>query len=408
MNIFSYLVKLTIIAILVLNLFIPEIDFLTKYQEVLWDKTKDFSLWAIIVLESIIILFLIEATYESPIKKLGLSIKKFLYWTKNENINLPKKSLNSDINFVLWFFKKTLSTLNTIKDEFLHGKQIRWEVEIWEEIQEKLFTRKKIEVPSLNVVAKSKPAAEIGWDSYDIIQQEDNYYIYVWDATWHWVWAWFIMMMTNALISGLSKVYRRWNEILWHTNEIIKPRIKANLLMTLLLVRWNEKEKRLFFTWAWHEYLIIYKQKEDKCYKIKSGWMAIWMIWNIHKFLKEKEVRFEENDIAVLYSDWITEAINQDRKDWEELMFWEDRLIGSIKKAPKMRERNYATANSVFRSISADLSQFMWYKYKQLDDITLAVIEYKSDDYNKSLDYTEKLPHELVTAWDWTRQTIKR
>ena len=129
--------------------------------------------------------------------------------------------------------------------------------------------------------------------------------------------------------------------------------------------------------------------------------MAIWMIWNIHKFLKEKEVRFEENDIAILYSDWITEAINQDKKDWQELMYWEDRLISSIKKSPKMRERNYATARSVFRSISSDLSQFMWYKFKQLDDITLAVVEYKSDDYNESLDFPEELPKELVTEWNW-------
>jgi hypothetical protein len=31
-------------------------------------------------------------------------------------------------------------------------------------------------------------------------------------------------------------------------NEILKPRVKANLLMTVLLLRWNEKQKRLFMT----------------------------------------------------------------------------------------------------------------------------------------------------------------
>ena len=58
-------------------------------------------------------------------------------------------------------------------------------------------------------IVKSKPAWEIGWDSVMILlMNEDNYYIYVWDATGHWVWAWFIMIMVNALVSWFAKVYK--------------------------------------------------------------------------------------------------------------------------------------------------------------------------------------------------------
>jgi hypothetical protein len=31
-------------------------------------------------------------------------------------------------------------------------------------------------------------------------------------------------------------------------NEVLKPRVKASLLMTVLLLRWNEEQKRLFMT----------------------------------------------------------------------------------------------------------------------------------------------------------------
>jgi hypothetical protein len=41
--------------------------------------------------------------------------------------------------------------------------------------------------------------------------------------------------------------------------------------MSLLLVRWNEAEKRIFMTGAGHEYLIIYKQRLNKTFKVKSG-----------------------------------------------------------------------------------------------------------------------------------------
>lgn len=56
------------------------------------------------------------------------------------------------------------------------------------------------------------------------------------------------MVMVNALISAFSKVTSKGNHILALTNEIVKPRVKANLLMSMLLLRWNTKEKRMFMT----------------------------------------------------------------------------------------------------------------------------------------------------------------
>lgn len=83
------------------------------------------------------------------------------------------------MNYVLLFFGKTLSTLKNIKDEFLHGKEIKSEVDLAGELQEKLLNKKIPEVPELEIVGKSRPAGEIGGDSYDVISQGDNYYIYV-------------------------------------------------------------------------------------------------------------------------------------------------------------------------------------------------------------------------------------
>ena len=46
-----------------------------------------------------------------------------------------------------------------------------------------MLAKKIIPVPSFEMVIKSKPAGEIGGDSFDVIQTDDNYYIYVGDAT---------------------------------------------------------------------------------------------------------------------------------------------------------------------------------------------------------------------------------
>lgn len=396
---FYTIFQLIILIILISN---PLLYFLFWDLIQSYDQEKKLIIMSfIIITDFLIIISLIKSFFYDPIVKLEYTIKSFLVWNlKDTNIEF-KKTLNPHLNYTLSFFSKTLNTLKNIKDEFIHGKEIKSEVDLGKEIQWKMLTKKLIEVPNLNVIVKSKPAWEIGWDSYDIINEWDNYYIYVWDATWHWVWAWFIMIMVNALISWFSKVFKTWSMILTKTNEILKPRVKANLLMSLLLVRWDSKEKKIFMTWAWHEYLMIYKQSKKKTYRVKSWWVALWMAKDISKIIKEQEIQFEENDIIVLYSDWVTEAINKSQKDWTEQMFWENRLEESINNAPNVNNKNYKSAQSVFNNITIELSKFMWYKHIQLDDVTLAVIHYKWNDFDQKLDFSEKITDDFITEWNW-------
>lgn len=390
-NIFDFLFAIIVIWIFGTNIFL--IDYILE--------NKDLAPF-IFLIQWLIVVILIQKIYIKPINELTKSINKFITWKSSEDwkIKFKSKSPNPNIKRILKFFDVILTSLSSIKEELLSGKAIKWEVELAQELQWKLLNKKLEKIPSLDVIAKSVPAWEIGWDSYDIIKQDNNYYIYVWDATGHWVWAWFVMVMVNALISWFSKVFLSWAQILAHTNEILKPRIKSNILMSLLMIRWDEENKRMFMTWAWHEYLMIYKHSKKKCFRVKSGWMALWMTKNIHKILKEQEIKFEEDDIIVLYTDWITEAINRPQKDWKEEMFLEQRLVEAIENSPETKEFWIKTARSVFNNITIELSKFMWYKYVKFDDITLAVVHYRWDKNIKD-DFPEEISEDFITEWNW-------
>lgn len=398
-NLKNFIIKLFILLLIILwaILFIN----VEKIAEII-HFNKAITICIIIFLEYTTFLILLNKFFEAPVRNLVKAIKYFLLWESEKSEKFMTETKNSDINYIVNFFKKIIFSLKWIKDEFLHGKEIKWEVWLAKEIQEKMLQKKMIEIPSLSIIMTSKPAWEVGWDSFDVIKSEDweNYYIYVWDATWHWVWAWFIMTMVNALIEWFTKNYTSWADILAKANMILKPRLKANLLMSLLLIRWNEKEKKLFMTWAWHEYLIIYKQKLNKTFRVKSGWVALWMVKDISRILKEVEIKVEAWDIIVLYSDWVSEAINRPSKDWTEELFWEDRIIKAIQEAPTIAEW-YKTSISVYKSITIALSKFMWYKHTQLDDVTLGVIQIKPEDYSEEKDFNREIEPQFITEWKW-------
>jgi len=392
-----------IITVIILIINLITIYFL-KYFKINLIDLNYFFIIIFLFFQIFIILYIINNFYTKPIWDLIKLITDFTTWkSKWTNIEIKTNQQNKNIRFIFKFLDVILNSLKNIKDEFLSWKSIKWEVQIAKELQEKLLNKKLEKIPSLDIIARSKPAWEVWWDSFDIIKWVwDNYYIYVWDATGHWVWAWFIMVMVNALIAWFAKTFKSWAQILAYTNEILKPRTKSNILMTALMVRWDEINKRLFMTWAWHEYLLIYKNNLKKSFLIKSWWMALWMTKDIHKILKEQEIKFEINDILVLYTDWITESINKPKKDWTEIMFMEQNLQKSVENAINEFGKEHKNAKNVFNNITIELSRFMWYKHTQLDDITLVVVHYKWDNTTENESNDEKnIQEDYITEWNW-------
>lgn len=333
----------------------------------------------------------LKAGYIEPIRILRTEIAHFLAGVQSPR-KLDTTSQNPDISYVGNFFHRSLEILKNFKEEFQSGRVLRSEVELASDIQKHVLKKNHPEIASLEIIADTKSATEVGGDSYDIINQGDNSYIYIGDVTGHGVASGFVMMMVNALISGFSKMLENSAEILARTNEILKPRVKSNMLMTLLMVRWNEKERKLFMTGAGHEYLLMYKKSESKVYAVKSGGIALGMTRDISKILKEIQLAFEPGDCLILYTDGITESRNGNKES--DLMFGIERLTRLIADAPSK------TAAGIFKHITIELSRFMGYNHRQFDDITLIVIRYKTPN-EAPVSEDRHLAKENITEWNW-------
>lgn len=341
---------------------------------------------------------LVEMAYIAPGKEIRREIARFIAGGKDLSPIGPFP-LNPDLTFAGDFFVRSLQILKNFKDEFHSGRVLRSEVELAADIQKHVLKKTYPRIPSLDIVADTKSATEVGGDSYDVIAQGDNYYIYLGDVTGHGVASGFVMMVVNALISGFSKMLTNSAEILARTNEILKPRVKSNMLMSLLMVRWDEKDKRLFMTGAGHEYLLVYKKSKNAVFKIKSGGVALGMTRDISKILKEVQVSFEPGDCLVMYTDGITEARNGPKES--NLMFGIDRLMEVIQNTGEK------TARTIFQNITIELSKFMGYGHRQFDDITLIVVHYRQEEsplvtgeITTSPDQIH-IPNEFITEWNW-------
>lgn len=350
---------------------------------------------AVIVVQIPILYAIIYFTYISPIQSLTQGIARF-YTGLDEDANIPANSWSKGMNDVIVFFQKSLQILKVFKSELRDGRKLRSEVEIAAEIQNQSLSVREDKMPGLDVAVGICSASEVGGDNTDIIAGQDgNYYLYVGDVTGHGVASGFVMMMVNALIAAFSSKMINSAEILAATNAVLKPRIKQNMMMTAVMLRWDSVNGKMYYSGAGHEFLLVYKAKEKQVYKVKSGGVALGMMKNISRAMKEQQISFEPGDLIILYTDGITEA--RYRSEQNGMLFGVDRIVESIMKNPTRTPQN------VFEQITIDLSAFMGYKYTQYDDITLAVVGFTPSGSQSVVvtDIPAKIQPSSITEWNW-------
>jgi hypothetical protein len=133
------------------DFFLTELVGADKIWYVIW--------WVLFFIEAIIVISIVNSFYQKPIYELNNSITDFISWkTKWEDISINTNYSNPNIRFILKFFDVILNSLKNIKEEFLSWKAIKWEVQLAWELQEKLLSKKFETIPSLDLIAKSKPA----------------------------------------------------------------------------------------------------------------------------------------------------------------------------------------------------------------------------------------------------------
>ena len=124
------------------------------------------------------------------------------------------------------------------------------------------------------------------------------------------------------------------------------------------------------------------------------------MVPDIESLVEEKELNLETGDVVVIYSDGVTEALNE-KKELFEL----DRLNSAVERF------GYQDAQGIFNNLTKIISDFMG-KEPQRDDMTLIVMKYKGASLEEiermvrkaKLSVKEKLIERDKARWDWIKR----
>ncbi|MBU1992444.1 MAG: SpoIIE family protein phosphatase [Patescibacteria group bacterium] len=320
---------------------------------------------AAIIIGAVLVLYLFWV-YFVVVKPMRSILKQMKAMVTGRSFKKVYTKRTDEIGILAFFFNKITESLSKISGTVKEGKRMAEELSVAARLQTDILPEKPPVVPGLEVVAKTRSAVEVGGDNFDFVDFDGGKktLMYIGDVTGHGVPAALVMTMVHTLVSIFSELRNNIYDIVVSVNKQLKSRIRSTMFMTMVVLSWDHEAQKMTYVGAGHEYLLVYRADSGECESIKAGGIALGMVPDNSKIVKEQELKLNVGDVVVLYTDGIVEAKNE-----QEEMFGLSRLIENIKRfaAEYSPEGiSYHTATEFSRFVGNAL---------QADDISLIVIK---------------------------------
>jgi sigma-B regulation protein RsbU (phosphoserine phosphatase) len=242
-----------------------------------------------------------------------------------------------------------------------------YEMEIAGGIQRSFLPESAPRIEGVELAALNSPAREVGGDFYDFIPvSQDKWGLVIADVSGKGVPAALFMALSRTLVRANAVGNPTASQAIRRANDLIVEDDRANMFVTLFYSVLNPTSRTLTYVNAGHNPPVMLRREGHGVILLEAKGIALGVIPNIE--LDEKEISLQEGDLVVLYTDGVTEAIN----DREE-QFGQQRLVRLIEEGRNL------SAQELVTQIQQGVAAFS-IGQPQFDDITVMVLKIAWDE----------------------------
>lgn len=220
-------------------------------------------------------------------------------------------------------------------------------------------------VSGLDIAGFMEPASEVGGDYYDVVQQDGRIKIGIGDVTGHGLESGMVMLMAQTAVRTLissgetdpTKLLNAVNRTIYENTR----RMQSYKNMTISLLDYEAGLLRLS---GQHEELIVVHPDGslESIDTIDLGF-PLGLEPDISPFIAETKIQLNSGDVAVLYTDGITEAMDLNRQQY-----------GLDRLQQVLIQHRDKTANDIRKAVIDDVLLHIG-KEKVFDDLTLLILK---------------------------------
>jgi len=333
------------------------------------ERTRDLTTALIILVLGYIIIVVVIYMVMSPFQKLADWVRALGHGDEiQDNMDITE---SGEIGEIARAFSDITIKFKDSQKRLVRQEQLQKEMQVAKEIQQTLLPTEFPKMESYEIGAFYEAAKEVGGDYFDFVEVDnESLGIVVADVSGKGVPGSLVMTMIRTSLRTESRGIKSASEVLSKVNNFVVNDMKKGMFVTVFYVIIDSKRRRLNYSSAGHNPMILYRASTRKTYFLNPRGFPIGIsLAEADLFAKSIEsdtIQLKEDDILLLYTDGITEAMNRQRK-----MFGEERLLKTI------REYGHLPVQPFVEKIRNEVHSFTE-GFPQNDDITLVVIKEES------------------------------
>ena len=251
----------------------------------------------------------------------------------------------------------------------IEKKQMDMDLSLASGIQQMLLPKQSADFPGLDVDARYLPAQKVGGDLYDIIALSPTKLgIVVADVSGKGIPASLLMAICRTNLRQIAPRHASPAAVLSELNRVLAADIKGDLYVTMLYCVVDRENRSITFARAGHE-LPLFARSEPASgvtltRLVPSEGMPLGLVGEamFREVIADRTEPFGAGDILVLYTDGVTEAPNEEDKE-----FSGSRLADSV------RSSRRGSSREINDAILAHVGRFVG-ETPQRDDLTLVTV----------------------------------
>lgn len=253
-----------------------------------------------------------------------------------------------------------------LQHEELSKQKIEEELHIAKKIQDDLLPKIDFKIDGLDISGLSIPAKSIGGDFYDLIKiAEDKILVAVADVSGKGIPAALYMSKVQAMIQFASTILQSPRDILIEINKQVYEQLDRSSFVTMVIALFDLKNKKVVISRAGHNPVIYSQNGHLETLNIHGMGLGLEdeRIFDIN--LEETELDINSNNIFLLYSDGLTEAMNRSKEEYGT-----ERVLNIVKE-------NRDQSSEFIQSKLINSVEVFRENTEQNDDITFVVVKIK-------------------------------
>jgi sigma-B regulation protein RsbU (phosphoserine phosphatase) len=252
-----------------------------------------------------------------------------------------------------------------IYSEANEKKRLDHDLEIARDIQRILLPAEAPKVNGFEISGLNVPARQVSGDYFDYIKVDDERLgVAIADVSGKGVPASLIMAICRSVLRSQAVGNRSPADVLQKVNRQLYPDIKEDMFISMAYLVFDHVRGDITLARAGHDAPLIYSHKNQTVTPLKPPGMVVGIDSGgvFDRLTKDVAVPLERDDCILLYTDGITEALDDEGNE-----FGLERTIEAVRSGAKQG------AQAIVTRLIDDLRNFIG-STAQNDDITLIAI----------------------------------